>query len=389
MSPHMVHSPDSHNGVQNGKAECNEVLVLGQNFAMACEQYGEKDKITILQFVGGMTGKYIQSVLEEKGIHQINVPVGKGTRTCTTVLDKRTGAMTELIEPAGRVSAEERSLLESRAMELLKGRKLEAIALCGSLPPGITGSTYTLVAENKPAGCTLLLDACDDIDCLKTGNVDILKINAEEAAKLAGRGVDDEVDLLEIGVHLASTRSIPILAITNGPDEAYLFDTTTSTSSNTATVTTYTIPNILNVVGGDEHDLLPISTLATPMHSPSLPEETGESIFAMAAATMLSGLGSSTNSVDSNGNAVMGMMGMGVLGRKDVVLNPLGAGDTCSGVFLMEYLDTRDACQSFRQGLAAASASCLVIDYTSHFDISIMKKIFERITYTQRTIQIR
>lgn len=39
---------------------------------MACEQHGEKDKVTILQFIGGMTGSYIQRVLDEKGIHQIS-----------------------------------------------------------------------------------------------------------------------------------------------------------------------------------------------------------------------------------------------------------------------------------------------------------------------------
>ena len=80
------------------------------------------------------------------------MPVAKGTRTCTTILDKRTGEMTELIvrvpeedesiwrilmattftqEPAGRVGAEERELLEKWAVTLLKYPKLEAIALCG------------------------------------------------------------------------------------------------------------------------------------------------------------------------------------------------------------------------------------------------------------------
>ncbi len=46
-------------------------VIKGQNFAIACEQYGEKDKISVLQFVGGRNGSFIQQVLQEKGIHQI------------------------------------------------------------------------------------------------------------------------------------------------------------------------------------------------------------------------------------------------------------------------------------------------------------------------------
>lgn len=61
------------------------------------------------------------------------------------------------------------------------------------------------------------------------------------------------------------------------------------------------------------------------------------------------------------------------------LLNPLGAGDTCSGVFFLEFLDTQDAVTAFRYGLAAASASCLLIDCTSHFSKSTMKIIFDQI----------
>jgi hypothetical protein len=74
--------------------------------------------------------------------------------------------------------------LEKISQELLLSSKLEGIALCGSLPPGITGSTYALIAQNKRKDCLLLLDACS-IECLKTENVDILKINFEEAFKIA------------------------------------------------------------------------------------------------------------------------------------------------------------------------------------------------------------
>ena len=63
----------------------------------------------------------------------------------------------------------------------------------------------------------------------------------------------------------------------------------------------------------------------------------------------------------------------------DLLLNPLGAGDTCSAIFMLEYLDTRNATSSFAHALAAASASCLVIDSSSHFDKRIQKIVNDAI----------
>jgi fructose-1-phosphate kinase PfkB-like protein len=68
--------------------------------------------------------------------------------------------MTELIEPAGRVELREKATIESTVKALIQNSpKLEAIALCGTLPSGITGSIYSMIAEMKPKNCVLLLDA--------------------------------------------------------------------------------------------------------------------------------------------------------------------------------------------------------------------------------------
>jgi hypothetical protein len=38
---------------------------------------------------------------------------------------------------------------------------------------------------------------------------------------------------------------------------------------------------------------------------------------------------------------------MAMFAKNELLLNPLGAGDTCSAVFLLEYLDTRVCIQLF------------------------------------------
>ena len=109
--------------VNRASRKCNSIGGKGQNFAIACAQYGELDKVTVVQAVGGMTGKYCEAYLDEVGIHHITsnyvcnaVKVGKTTRTCTTILDLLSGDMTEVT-------------------------RIEGIALCGTSPSNETIST--------------------------------------------------------------------------------------------------------------------------------------------------------------------------------------------------------------------------------------------------------
>ena len=57
--------------VNRASRKCNSIGGKGQNFAIACGQYGELDKVTVVQAVGGMTGKYCEAYLDEVGIHHV------------------------------------------------------------------------------------------------------------------------------------------------------------------------------------------------------------------------------------------------------------------------------------------------------------------------------
>lgn len=119
-------------------------LHIGQNFAIACSEYKEGDRLTVLQFVGGLTGQYIKAYLDERKIHHISVMTNAMTRTCTTVLNRSDGSMTELIEPSGRIDGHERQAMEKILTRVLTGgsqknqdsdqKALEGIALCGESP---------------------------------------------------------------------------------------------------------------------------------------------------------------------------------------------------------------------------------------------------------------
>ncbi len=119
---------------------------------------------------------------------------------------------------------QEKEILENISQQLVRSPRLEGIALCGSLPGGVTGTTFSTIIENKTASTVVFLDACKDLDVLKTGKVDILKVNSEEAISIASLEYIYSAlksryaaDLVEIGLEILKLYPIKIVAITNGP----------------------------------------------------------------------------------------------------------------------------------------------------------------------------
>eukprot|EP00842_Homolaphlyctis_polyrhiza_P004489 jgi/Hompol1/5040/HPOL_000731-RA len=251
-------------------------------------------------------------------------------------------------EPAGRIEQHERETLEYAAKDLiLNSPRLEAIALC----------------------------------------VDILKINSDEARLLAL--MEDDADLIEVGKQLHSMYRVRIIAITNGPDQAYLFEAASSShqiqqqQQLTLGVAVYSLPPLLETFLDMAEDVDMDSTASSPK-SNALPESTGQPSPMLQAINPLRA--SSRHGQPSNNSSSASLcssLSLRERAEKDCVINPLGAGDTCSAIFLLEYLETQNAVVSFQHGLAAASASCLVVDSTSHFDIKIKNALFDRITVEQ------
>ncbi|KAK9764983.1 hypothetical protein K7432_007055 [Basidiobolus ranarum] len=289
----------------------------GQNFVLATEQYGFQDKVTLLQILGGSTGQALETSLRERGFHLVNVYSEKTTRSCTTVLDDESGNMTEMIEPSERLNDDEVQHFEEVGKCLLRNGsdELLGIALCGTYPPGVTGESFANILSAKPKESIFLLDAYKDVTkILDTGKVDVMKINREELNTLIeshhGSSLDSN-DVPSNARKFFELYQVGNLAITDGPEKAYLF------SNNHREYHTFEIPTLSSILSND---------LTKPLQ-----------------------------------------------------INPLGAGDTCSAVFLCEYTKSKDVVASFQHGLAAASASCLVLHQTAQFDIEVMKLMLKSI----------
>lgn len=186
----------------------------GINFIRAAQRWGVEARV--LQLVGGDTGRRLCRELAREGLEHRSVRVVGATRTCTTCLDVATGTMTELIEPAGAVTAAAVRRLRRLAMTEMAGAA--GVALCGTFPPGVSPGLYADLARAATArGLPVLLDAWCAVEPTLAAGITMLKINRAELASLVGEG-----DLPEMSQACLARYPVQVVAVTDGPGEAWL-----------------------------------------------------------------------------------------------------------------------------------------------------------------------
>ncbi|MGW3283842.1 1-phosphofructokinase family hexose kinase [Streptomyces sp. NPDC001002] len=157
----------------------------GLNVARVLAALGHE--VTVTGFTGGATGRVVQEQLTATaGVVDALVPVTGATRRTIAVVDQETGDTTQLNEPGPTVTSAEWSAFQEAYEDLLV--PASAVALCGSLPPGVPVGAYAgLVRTARAAGVPVLLDTSGEP--LRRGvaaRPDIVKPNAEELAELTG-----------------------------------------------------------------------------------------------------------------------------------------------------------------------------------------------------------
>ncbi|MFB7952280.1 1-phosphofructokinase family hexose kinase [Streptomyces sp. NPDC056045] len=169
----------------------------GLNVARVLSALGHETTVT--GFAGGSTGAVLRELLAGPSpdgsgapaaapapITDALVTVAGNTRRTIAVVDRTTGDTTQLNEPGPLVTADEWTAFLGRYEELLAGA--DAVALCGSLPPGIHVGAYAeLVRPARAAGVPVLLDTSGEP--LRRGiaaRPDLIKPNADELAQLTG-----------------------------------------------------------------------------------------------------------------------------------------------------------------------------------------------------------
>ncbi|NUR66612.1 MAG: hexose kinase, partial [Streptomyces sp.] len=176
LTPHASHRVSEVTERPGGK---------GLNVARVLAALGHE--VTVTGFTGGATGQAVQDQLATtSGVTDALLPVSGATRRTIAVVDERTGDTTQLNEPGPVVTPPEWSAFQEAYEDLLASAV--AVALCGSLPPGVPVGAYAgLVRTARAAGVPVLLDTSGEP--LRRGvaaRPDLIKPNADELAELTG-----------------------------------------------------------------------------------------------------------------------------------------------------------------------------------------------------------
>ncbi|MEU6340045.1 1-phosphofructokinase family hexose kinase [Streptomyces sp. NPDC046977] len=158
----------------------------GLNVARVLAALGHETVAT--GFAGGPAGALLRDHLAAvDGVTDALVPISGTTRRTVGVVDASGGGTTMFNEPGPTITSEEWTAFLGVYRKLLDDGA-RAVALCGSLPPGLPVGCYAdLVRDARASGTPVLLDTSGEP--LRRGlaaRPDLVKPNAGELAGLTG-----------------------------------------------------------------------------------------------------------------------------------------------------------------------------------------------------------
>ncbi|WOF23605.1 hexose kinase [Microbacterium betulae] len=136
------------------------------------------------------------------------VPVAGLARSNIAVTDPA-GTTTKVNLPGAELSAEEADALVDAVVVAARDARAEAVALCGSLPPGVDDGFYARVAAAVRAGVDpaplVVVDTSGPAlaATVASAHPDLIKPNELELAELAGVGVPAGPDLVDAVARIA------------------------------------------------------------------------------------------------------------------------------------------------------------------------------------------
>jgi len=204
FAPGTIHRPRTVLRVAGGK---------GFNAARAARVLGAS--VTAAGIVGGHAGRWLGDALRADGVAAELVPGRAETRTCVSIMDRCSGALSEVYEPATPVDPAEWAALTG----IVAGSGSAWVALSGSLPAGAPpGAVARLVDAARARGARTALDAHGQALVDAVGAVDVVKVNVAEAAELLDLPATDPGSLA--GRLLERSGSLRLAVVTAGADGA-------------------------------------------------------------------------------------------------------------------------------------------------------------------------
>jgi 1-phosphofructokinase family hexose kinase len=171
-----------------------------------------------LAMVGGPNLSQIDAEFEDLGVPRRWVRTEASTRVCTTILDRSSATMTELVENGRPVTEQEVDAF--RVAYIDEAAKADVVVLIGSLPTGTPSSLYRELLD--ATRCPAVLDFRGE-GLLSVLDLEpyVVKPNREELTKTVGRALEDDDDLLT-AMRGLNARGAQWVVVTQGPDSTWV-----------------------------------------------------------------------------------------------------------------------------------------------------------------------
>jgi tagatose 6-phosphate kinase len=171
--------------------------------------------------LGGPPLSAVHRELTELGVPHRWIETRAATRVCTTLVDRASGQITELVENGRPLTPEELDAYLRLYVE--EAARAEIVILTGSLPAGTPPSFYRALLEKT--ACPAVLDFRGEglLNVLDLKPF-IVKPNREELAQTLGRALDDDSALLD-AMRSLNARGARWVVVTQGANPVWITST--------------------------------------------------------------------------------------------------------------------------------------------------------------------
>lgn len=152
--------------------------------------------VRLTGFLGGSTGEAVRTEVEALGVETHCAVTAAPTRICQTLINERTGEVTELVEETPLPQPREWDDFMRRYAALLQGTSL--VVLSGTLMPGAARDVYhDLVARAETAGIPVLIDSHGEpLTLALRAKPWLVKLNAEELEQTCNAAFNSDESLV-------------------------------------------------------------------------------------------------------------------------------------------------------------------------------------------------
>lgn len=142
-------------------------------------------------FLGGPVGQECARQMKDLGIEVVAIPTAAETRVNLEIIEE-SGNVTEILEPGGKPSAEERdAFLQVSVRQIRDEGQGALLVISGSLPADLGPEFYvSLIGAARAAGARFFVDTSGDaLRESSKASPDFVKTNRAEAEELLGRPI--------------------------------------------------------------------------------------------------------------------------------------------------------------------------------------------------------